>query len=259
MWSGGARPSRNKGNLKSPSTDLEPKSYYLNGIFRVDYAFTATEKDGAILILPDGAILSELMDKGQLEKIREHVARCALRWCRFANKDSLYLLTAMYKSKSWTLGSFYDAPNENEIVVYRPCDSASVSMYKWDYKSNVDDQQGPKNNSYHNQTVLIKGFKVTVRWDWLPIVQQVEMTEWWLVCFFTSLWRWLSRIRGWSLLLPCSTYQCKLYIGIDNIPTHCFSQVCPVTHYYMCRDKLSFSLITLWIQLIMSSWTRFAQ
>ena len=148
----------------------------------------------------------------------------------------------MYKSKSWTLGSFYDAPNENEIVVYRACDSAGASTYKWEYESNVDDQQGPNNNSYHNQTVLIKGFKMTVRWDWLPIVERVERTEWWFVCFLTSLWstiswRWLSRIRGWSLLLPCTTYQCKLYRRRQHPDSEFLSGLSHHSNYCMCGGK----------------------
>ena len=78
-------------------------------------------------------------------------------------KDSLYLLTAVYKSKSWTLGSFRDASKGSEILVTRPCDSTGISMYKWQYQSNVDDQQGPKNNFHFNQTVLVQGFNMTMR------------------------------------------------------------------------------------------------
>lgn len=166
----------------------------------MDYAFTTTSRAGAILILPDGATLSELQDKQQLERFREHATKCALQWCRFAKQDSLYLVTAVYKSKSWTLGSFYDGSPGKEILVdQQSCDSTGTSVYDWEYQFNVDHQQGPGNNCYVNQTVIIKGFKITVKWDWLPVVERAERAERWFSRTLASLWstmnsRWLSRI-----------------------------------------------------------------
>ena len=161
-----------------------------------------TSSEGAILILPEGAIRVELEDKKLLEKIREYAARYALEWCKSAGRDTLYLITAVFKSNSWTLGSFFNGSCGDKILVHRRPDGGSGNdslPYHWQCQTNVDDQQGPKNNHYPNQTVLIKGFKMTVRWDWLPIIQRAEMAEWWLVCFLTSLWwtisrQWLSRI-----------------------------------------------------------------
>ena len=172
---------------------------------RSDYAFAMTSGEGAILILPDGASRYELQDKQQLEEIREYVKKCALQWCRFSKQGTLYLITTVFKSKSWTLGSFYHGTRGNEILIHRrPChssgtDTTGASMYHWECETNVDNPVSPGNNAYLNQTVLLKGFKMTVRWDWLPIVERAERTEWWLVCFFTSLWstilqRWLSPV-----------------------------------------------------------------
>lgn len=161
-----------------------------------------TEREGAILILPDGAILSELQDNEQLEQIREHATRCALHWCGFAKRDSLYLITAVYKSKSWTLGSFQNGSCGKEILVYRrPFDSpgTSCSTYEWQYQINVDDQQGPTSNSYVNQTVLIQGFQMTVRRGWLPVVEWGEWSDSWFTralakMFSAVLWQqWVTR------------------------------------------------------------------
>lgn len=164
-----------------------------------------TSSEGAMLILPDGASRFELEDEKQLEEIRGHANECAIQWCRFAQKDTLYLVTGVFKSKSWTLGSFYNGSQGDEILVHRgPCDRSGTDhtdlfMYDWECEINVDDQEGPQNNTYINQTVLIKGFKMTVRWDWLPVIQRAERTEWWFFCLLVSLWsvisrRWLSRI-----------------------------------------------------------------
>ena len=111
----------------------------------------------------------------------------------------------MYKSKSWTLGSFRGESRGKEILVYRqPSDSSnnSSSMYEWQYQINVDDQQGPKSNSYINQTVLIKGFKMTRQKGAFPIVEWAEGTEWWFaralakLCSIMLRQRWLTRTSG---------------------------------------------------------------
>ena len=115
----------------------------------------------------------------------------------------------MYKSKSWTLGSFCDASRKSEILVTRPCNSAGISIYKWKYQSNVDDQQGPKDNFYFNQTVLVQGFKMTMRKGWLP---WSEWSEWWFarilakLCLVVSQ-QWLTRISALCVFMLRNTHQ----------------------------------------------------
>ncbi|KAG6369265.1 hypothetical protein JVT61DRAFT_15509 [Boletus reticuloceps] len=164
------------------------------------YKFTSTSKTGAILILPDGAILSKLEDKQKLEEFRQHAMKYALQWCIYAQRDSLYLITSAYKTKTWTLGSFYDGSSGGEIHVNRqPRDD--TPEYVWTCEFNVDDQQGPGNNSDVNQTVLIKGFKITARQDWFRKIERVQRPEWWFARVFTAVWpirkswKWLSRTK----------------------------------------------------------------
>ena len=156
-----------------------------------------TSNEGAILILPDGACQFGSEDKGLLEKMQEYAKEYALQMCRFAKQDTLYLITAVFKSKSWILGSFHNGSHGDKILVYRkPCDSSNSTatfMYEWECETNLDDQEGPHNNPYMNQAVLIKGFRMTVRWDWLPIVERAERVDWWLACFLASLWSTVSR------------------------------------------------------------------
>ena len=228
-----------------------------------------TSNEGAILILPDGASRFEIADEQQLGKIREHVMRYALQWCRFAKKDTLYLITAVFRSKSWTLASFHNGSHGDKILVHRRacdsfgCDRIGSSRYHWECESNVDNPVPPRNNAYLNQTVLLKGFKMTVRWDWLPIVERAEKIEWWFICFLASLWSailrgWLSRIGVW-FLFPWNPHQHKPCTAVDYVPFRNLCQVCTVTLITLCaKTNLSFSLITLWTQSIASCWRRYA-
>lgn len=60
-----------------------------HGIPRADYRFTMTGGEGAILILPDDVIVSELQNNEQpeIKQIRERAARCTLHWCGFASES----------------------------------------------------------------------------------------------------------------------------------------------------------------------------
>ena len=185
-----------------------------------------------------------------MDKIRARVARCADRWCNFAKKDSLYLLTAVYKSRSWTLGSFYDGSKDDEILVYRSGDNTSNSEYKWKYQSNVDDQQGPKNNPYLNQAVLVKGFKMTVRWR-LHIVERVERPEWLFICILASLWsavswQWLNRIRECCSLIMCGLSMQIVHRHRKRPDSTFLPGLRCYSHYCMCKTQRFFSLFTLW-------------
>ena len=164
-------------------------------MLRATYDFTATSKAGALLILPEGATLFKLEDKQKLEEFRQHAVQHALQWCRYARRDSLYLITAAYKTKTWTLGSFYDGSLGGKILVHRQSHDGTA-MYRWQYQFNVDDQQGPGNNCDVNQTVLMKGFKITVRWDWFPVIERVERSERWFARVLAPLWL-IRKFRKW--------------------------------------------------------------
>lgn len=134
-------------------------------ILRVAYKFIATSNTGAILILPSGATLSELQNKQDLEAFWDVATECALPWCKFAGRDSLYLVTGVYTTRSWTLASFDKGLLDGEILVEQHNGEPGHEMgaYKWGCAFQTDFRPGPKNNRYENQTVLIKGFKMTVR------------------------------------------------------------------------------------------------
>ena len=193
---------------------VDVPQFLLSGTLRADYAFNITSNEGAILILPDGASRWEL-DKAQVDELEAHVKKYALQICRFAREDTLYLVTGVVKSKSWTLGSFHNGSDGRKILVHR-CSSGGDSnggtdpfMYDWVCEVNVDDQEGPRNNNYVNQAVLIKGFRMTVKEGLFP---SAELGGWGD--------SWFARVLGsvYSTLLgrPWVTRASKSYSDVEE-------------------------------------------
>ncbi|KAH0828722.1 hypothetical protein J3R83DRAFT_3133 [Lanmaoa asiatica] len=177
-------------------TALPEDHLFMTGAKRVvnpsrgGYEFTATSNAGAILILPSGATLFELQNKRELEAFRKVATNYALRWCKFAERDSLYLVTGLYKTRSWTLGSFHKGSLGEKILVDRNVTGGEA--YKWMPAFEVDYRPGPQNNSYENQTVLIKGFRMTV--SARIIASFLALLFALLQVLFGTPQRWLSRI-----------------------------------------------------------------
>lgn len=154
---------------------VDKPQFLCGGIPRDGYAFKTTDSEGAILILPDGAVRSEL---GEVDALRQHVEKFALEICNWVNQDKLWLITSMIKSKSWTLGSFYGEPTGSDISVSPQLSDGAggTSTYNWvsHMKLDTDFQLGPENNDNFNQTIFLRGFKI-VRWRWLAAI--VELAE----------------------------------------------------------------------------------
>ncbi|KAH0836403.1 hypothetical protein J3R83DRAFT_8003 [Lanmaoa asiatica] len=155
---------------------------------RVAYEFTATAKAGAILILPSGATLSETHNEQELEAFRKIAEKYALAWCGFAKRDSLYLVTGLHKTRSWTLGSFYKGFPGGEILVSHH--TTGSEAYNWTSAFEMDFQPGPRNNKYENQTIFIKGFRMTVRWNSFRAIAAASLAL--PEALFVMSRRWLS-------------------------------------------------------------------
>ncbi|KAG9308484.1 hypothetical protein JVU11DRAFT_11828 [Chiua virens] len=166
------------------------------------YNFVAEAKKGAILILPTGASLFEL-DSKCMPSIRNHVKKHALGWCRHAQKDTLYLITAVYRAKTWTLGSFKNGTLGKEIhVQVRASEQNGTPEYRWQHAFNVDNQQVPPGNTDLNQAVFIKGFKMTA-----GNIEQLVMCGGWFDRLLATLqsaakkWRSGPKIKYFPALL----------------------------------------------------------
>ena len=167
------------------------------------YEFTAQSKAGAVLILPSGATLHDLPQdkyKYYLRSFQEAATEHARLWCESSDQHSLYLVTGMYKTRDFILTSFNTGRPNQEMHV-------KSGKYEWKCGFTVYSRTSPPSNKYENQTILIKGFRMTVRWS-LPVVEQVtqapsQISRWIasLIAFlaallqvvFDTLSKWLSR------------------------------------------------------------------
>ena len=141
----------------------------------MNYEFTLSSKEGALLILPEGAERYYL--RNQRPFLEEAVLH-AVDWYDFAEQrlgriishDSLYLITGFYKARSWSLASYQHASRAERIqaqfkAVQVGGGNISTS-YTWETTHALDWRVGPSDQYYNgiaNQSVFIQGFKIAVR------------------------------------------------------------------------------------------------
>ncbi|KAF8553762.1 hypothetical protein OG21DRAFT_1196424 [Imleria badia] len=139
----------------------------------LEYEFTLSSSEGALLILPEGAERHDLRNHHRfLEVATQHGAD----WYRFAEEkvgqiidnDSLYLITGLHKTRSWSVAAFEKTAGTAEhSAQFRVSQSGSDSIaatYTWDTTRALDWRVGPVDNyGLANQSVFIRGFKVALR------------------------------------------------------------------------------------------------
>jgi hypothetical protein len=141
----------------------------------LNYEFTLSSKEGALLILPEGAERYYLRNQRPfLEEAIQH----AVDWYNFAEQrlgriishDSLYLITGFYKARSWSLASYQHASGTG--AGYAQFKAVEVgggnisTSYTWETSHAVDWRVGPSDQYYNgiaNQSIFIQGFKIAVR------------------------------------------------------------------------------------------------
>ncbi|KAF8549735.1 hypothetical protein OG21DRAFT_558303 [Imleria badia] len=141
----------------------------------LNYEFTLSAKEGAVLILPEGAEHYYLRNE---RLFMDKAIREAVDWYNFAEQrlgriishDSLYLITGFYKARSWSLAAYQRGAGAGEasaqfkaVQVGRGNIAAS---YTWETTHGMDWRVGPEDPYYNgiaNQTVFIEGFKIAVR------------------------------------------------------------------------------------------------
>lgn len=141
----------------------------------MNYEFTLTSKEGALLILPEGAERYYLRNQRPfLEEAIQH----AIDWYDFAEQrlgriishDSLYLITGFYKARSWALASYQQSSGAGEVYAQFKATQVGggniTTSYTWETTHALDWRVGPSNQYYNgtaNQSVFIQGFKIAVR------------------------------------------------------------------------------------------------
>ena len=132
-----------------------------------------SSSEGALLILPEGAERRDLRNHHRfLEVATQHGAD----WYRFAEErvgqiianDSLYLITGLYKTRSWSLAAFEKtggtAVHSAQFRVSQAGGHSIAPTYTWDTTRALDWRVGPTDNyGLANQSVFIRGFKIALR------------------------------------------------------------------------------------------------
>jgi len=132
-----------------------------------------SSSEGALLILPEGAERHDLRNHHIfLEAATHHGAD----WYRFAEErvgqiianDSLYLITGLYKTTSWSLAAFEKTTGTGEYPVQFRVSQAErnniAATYTWDTTRALNWRAGPIDKyEIPNQAVFIRGFKIALR------------------------------------------------------------------------------------------------
>ena len=136
------------------------------------YDFSLSSSEGALLILPKGAENYKLRKR---QIFRDVATRHAADWYNFAEqhlgriitRDSLYLITGLYKTSFWSAAAFHQATGNAESTAQFKASHAgggdSVS-YTWETMRALDWRVGPQIDvGIPNQSVFINGYKIAIR------------------------------------------------------------------------------------------------
>ena len=151
-----------------------------------------SSSEGALLILPEGAERHDLRNHHRfLEVATQHGAD----WYRFAEEkvgqiignDSLYLITGLHKTTSWSLAAFEKTAGTAEYSAQFRVSQAGgdniAATYTWDTTRALDWRTGPIDNfGIPNQSVFVRGFKIALRAGmfgtrWISVKADVPSTR----------------------------------------------------------------------------------
>ncbi|KAJ7439337.1 hypothetical protein FB451DRAFT_149205 [Mycena latifolia] len=137
---------------------------------------TTNSKETAILLLPDGA---SRWDLRTLQVFRDYAFNHALSWYEFVNGElgrmigngDLYLVTGVTKSTSWSVAAVENQSGDGQVSLKLKATQVATAgascAWEWESASssvNSGPQRLPGEESWRdNQTVFIRGFKVSLR------------------------------------------------------------------------------------------------
>ncbi|KAK2464734.1 hypothetical protein APHAL10511_003152, partial [Amanita phalloides] len=183
--------------LYGPTTGTNPVvSENIQQIGGMSESFRCTASEGAVLVLPDGAVLVAAEDK---DLFREFASRHAKSlYCymnqqrrRRAPNGSLYIITGCIKSESWGIATFdrQSQPDDHlkfvsvDVPMGHPgCMSVSGRKYYWKQKGLSLARVGPNDIvadgvEMLNQCTFLRGYKVTLHEDvWEQLVESIHVS-----------------------------------------------------------------------------------
>ncbi|KAL4075128.1 hypothetical protein V8B97DRAFT_1944585 [Scleroderma yunnanense] len=137
--------------------------------------FTSSSKEGAPLVLPEGADEYALLNH---RLFVNEAKRSGKSWYEFAinrlgrmtiSTNSLYLITGCHKTSSWSLAAFHQpggTANFNaQFTAGAIVDGNISAAYSWQMTTAVPWRVGPVPylNEVKNQTAFIRGYKIVIR------------------------------------------------------------------------------------------------
>ena len=148
-------------------------AFHFNINVRYGFHFNCAFREGALLVLPDGATRADHRFRRMLF---EYAQRHVRSWYEHANSTlgsdarngSLYLVTGADKSTNWCIASYSDASGDTEITLrFITADAATVSptgQYSWESSSSVEARTCPVlgEGSSTNQCVFVRGYKLAL-------------------------------------------------------------------------------------------------
>lgn len=159
----------------------------------MDYKFIVESNAGAALILPFGATLHGLphdKSKSYLRSFQDAATKHGHHWCACSQQQNLYLVTGMYKARDFILTSFDHGRSGEEMFVK----SVGGKDHELISPRSAASRVRIALEGLENQTVLIKGFRITLRWNCVPEVEQLLRLQPRIISWITSLSRRLKAL-----------------------------------------------------------------
>jgi hypothetical protein len=156
-----------------------------------EFAFQTTGGEGAVLVMPDGALSEDL---GNFKLVEKYIAKNAKSWHKYVESDDcgmptengdIRVVVGTDKVSSWGMATFENVKVENPLRFEFKVDERALQTrtYKWDSirgragppEEEIRDLfQGAKMSPLRNQCVFVRTLNVIVAgkvWDELAVYE----------------------------------------------------------------------------------------
>ena len=138
------------------------------------FIFTCAHREGALLVLPDGATCIDLELCNMLFKYAQEHVPSWYKWLVSslgldAQNSSLYLIRRADKTTNWCLASYSNTSGEaRSLLRFANTGTAAIrqtGQYSWESSSSVEACTCPalREGSSTNQCVFVHGYRLTLR------------------------------------------------------------------------------------------------
>jgi hypothetical protein len=142
-----------------------------------EFAFQASGNEGAVLVMPDGALTEDLY-KHKLRLVEKYIAENAKSWYEYAESDEtengdIRVVVGMDKVSSWGIATFKNVDLQEPLRFEFKNDGrvSQAATYRWDgilggragpQEEEVRGLQGPNISPLRNQSVFVRTLNISV-------------------------------------------------------------------------------------------------